>query len=103
MQRSGVEIVAARTISLRRERPGECIYVQVLEMLLNWIQWMRGQYGFTGMRLDAISNVDPVRQFCFLGANQSATIEDQKLCDYIYKMTEYIISKHGTSRLYGPK
>ncbi len=28
-------------------------------MLLDWIQWMRGQFGHTGMRLDAISNIDP--------------------------------------------
>ena len=32
----------------------------VLQQLLDWIQWMRGRYGFTGMRLDALSNLDPV-------------------------------------------
>ncbi|KAK9813846.1 hypothetical protein WJX73_001548 [Symbiochloris irregularis] len=31
----------------------------VLEQLLDWIQWMRGEFGFSGIRIDALSNLDP--------------------------------------------
>lgn len=32
----------------------------VLDQLMTWIKWMRGMYGFTAMRVDALANIPPV-------------------------------------------
>ncbi|KAK9823507.1 hypothetical protein WJX72_003245 [[Myrmecia] bisecta] len=31
----------------------------VRDKLKEWVQWLRGEYGFTGLRIDALANIDP--------------------------------------------